>query len=62
MLRRFFRWIVRTVLVAVVLLAIVAISDYISHRVQPNSVLSVELDGTGGRARHQQRARTAQQK
>lgn len=46
MLRRFFRWIVRTVLVAVVLLAIVAISDYISHRVQPNSVLSVELDGT----------------
>ena len=46
MLRRFFRWIVRTVLVAVVLVAIVAISDYISHRVQPNSVLSVELDGT----------------
>ena len=45
MLRRFFRWIVRTVLVAVVLIAIVAISDYISHRVQPNSVLSVELDG-----------------
>jgi protease IV len=45
MLRRFFRWIVRTVLVVVVLVAIVAISDYISHRVQPNSVLSVELDG-----------------
>jgi protease IV len=46
MFRRFFRWIVRTVIIVVVLLAIVAISDYISHRVQPNSVLAVELDGT----------------
>jgi protease-4 len=46
MFRRFFRWILRTVIIVVVLLAIVAISDYISHRVQPNSVLAVELDGT----------------
>src|SRR5271166_589253 len=45
MFRRFFRWILRTVLIAVVLFAIVAISDYISHRVQPNSVLAVELNG-----------------
>ncbi len=45
MFRRFFRWIVRSVIIAVVLVAIVAASDYISHRVQPNSVLSVELDG-----------------
>jgi protease IV len=46
MFRRFFRWIFRAVIIAVVLIAIIAISDYISHRVQPNSVLAVELDGT----------------
>src|ERR1700675_3602294 len=46
MFRRFFRWIFRTVLIVVVLFAIIAVSDYISHRVQPNSVLEVELDGT----------------
>ena len=46
MFRRFFRWIFRTVLIVVVLITIVAVSEYISHRVQPNSVLSVELDGT----------------
>src|SRR5271156_4538472 len=45
MIRRFFRWILRTVLIAVALVAIVAISEHIAHRVQPNSVLSVELDG-----------------
>jgi protease-4 len=46
MFRRFFRWILRTVLIVVVLVAIVAISEHIAHRVQPNSVLLVELDGT----------------
>jgi protease IV len=46
MFRRFFRWIFRTVIIAGVLIAIIAISEHISHRVQPNSVLSVELDGT----------------
>jgi protease-4 len=46
MFRRFFRWILRTVIVVVVLVAIVAISEHISHRVPPNSILSVELDGT----------------
>jgi protease-4 len=45
MFRRFFRWILRTVIIIVVLFAIVAISEHISHRVQPNSVLSVELNG-----------------
>jgi len=35
----------RTAIVIALLFAIVAISDYISHRVQPNSVLAVELDG-----------------
>src|SRR5271167_2466769 len=46
MFRRFFRWIFRTAIVIAVLFAIVAISDYISHRVQPNSVLAVELNGS----------------
>src|SRR5208283_1163784 len=46
MFRRFFRWIFRTAIVIAVLFAIVAISDYISHRVQPNSVLVVELNGS----------------
>jgi len=45
MLRRLFRWIVRTAITVAVLFAIVVISDYISHRVQPNSVLAVKLDG-----------------
>ncbi|HEV2171452.1 MAG TPA: S49 family peptidase, partial [Candidatus Binatus sp.] len=45
MFKRFFRWIIRSVIIAAVLFAIVAISDYISHRVQPNSVLQVKLDG-----------------
>jgi protease-4 len=45
MLRRLFRWIFRTVIVIVVLFTIVAISDHISHRVQPGSVLNVELKG-----------------
>src|SRR5579863_4681520 len=45
MFRRFFRWIFRTVIIIVVLFAIVAISEHISHRVQPNSVLEVELNG-----------------
>ncbi|HKN14717.1 MAG TPA: signal peptide peptidase SppA [Candidatus Binatus sp.] len=48
MFRRFIRWVFRTAIIVVVLFAIVAISEYISHRVQPNSVLSVELDGTVG--------------
>src|SRR5258708_36884582 len=45
MLRWMFRWIFRTVMVVVVLLLIAGISDYISHRVQPDSVLDVELKG-----------------
>lgn len=45
MLRWFFRWILRSVIIVVVLFMIVAISDYLSHRVQPNSVLNVELKG-----------------
>ena len=45
MLRRLFRWVFRLVIMAVVLFMIVAISDYLSHRVLPNSVLNVELKG-----------------
>src|SRR5260370_18080881 len=45
MLRRLFRWIFRAVIMAVVLFLIIAISDYLSHRVLPGSVLNVELKG-----------------
>ncbi len=45
MLRRLFRWIFRAVIVLVVLLLIAVISDQISHRIQPDSVLNVELKG-----------------
>jgi protease-4 len=45
MLRRLFRWVFRLVIMAVVLLMIVAISDYLSRRVLPGSVLNVELKG-----------------
>jgi protease IV len=45
MFRRLFRWMLRAVIISVVLIAIVAISDYLSHRVQPDSVLEVDLDG-----------------
>src|SRR5258708_12754041 len=45
MVRRVFGWIFRGVMVVVVLLMIAGISDYISHRVQPDSVLDVELKG-----------------
>jgi len=45
MFRRLFRWMLRAVIISVVLIAIIAISDYLSHRVQPDSVLEVDLDG-----------------
>jgi protease IV len=45
MLRRLFRWIFRFTIVVVVLFMIALISDYISHRVQPDSILDVELKG-----------------
>jgi protease IV len=45
MLRRLFRWIFRFTIVVVVLFMIAVISDYISHRVQPDSILDVELKG-----------------
>jgi protease IV len=45
MLRRFVRWILRTVIVVVILVAIVAVSQYLAHRIQSGSVLMVTLDG-----------------
>ena len=45
MIRRFFKWLLTTVIIIFVLIGIAAISMNISHRVQPNSVLEVELNG-----------------
>ncbi|MFZ0887600.1 MAG: signal peptide peptidase SppA [Candidatus Binataceae bacterium] len=45
MLRRLFRWLLRTIASLIVLLVIVAVYDYFAHRVAPNSVLVVTLDG-----------------
>ncbi|HEY6395074.1 MAG TPA: signal peptide peptidase SppA [Candidatus Binataceae bacterium] len=44
-MRRLLRWILRTALTILVLVAIAAISDYVSHRVPNNSVLMVKLTG-----------------
>ncbi|MFZ0659122.1 MAG: signal peptide peptidase SppA [Candidatus Binataceae bacterium] len=46
MLKKFFKWIIRTVIVIVILIAIVATSKYISHRVPNDSVLVVTLSGS----------------
>src|ERR1700734_1271701 len=46
MIRRFFKWLLSTVVIIFVVVGIIAISEHISHRVQPNSVLEVELNGT----------------
>jgi protease-4 len=45
MLRRLFRWIVRTVATFIVIFLIVAVSRYIAHRYRPGSVVVLELDG-----------------
>ncbi|MGO9450107.1 MAG: signal peptide peptidase SppA [Candidatus Binataceae bacterium] len=46
MLKKIFRWIVRTLVAVVVLFVIALISDYISHRVPSDSVLVVTLTGS----------------
>ncbi|MHB8380789.1 MAG: S49 family peptidase, partial [Candidatus Binataceae bacterium] len=46
MLKKFFKWVLRIVIVIVVLIAIVATSKYISHRVPDGSVLVVTLSGS----------------
>src|SRR5579885_2029524 len=45
MIRWFFRWILRVIVLAVVGFVIAAVADYVNHRVQPNSVLILQLDG-----------------
>ena len=43
--KRLLKWIVRSVLTMLVLILIIAVSRYISHRYKPGSVIVVELDG-----------------
>ena len=45
MIKRVFRWLLRTVAVLVVLGIVALLSEYISHRVQPGSVLVVTFKG-----------------
>ncbi len=45
MIRRFFRWVLRTIVLAIVLLVIAIVVDFFTHRVQPDSVLVLQLDG-----------------
>ncbi len=45
MLKRIFRWLLRSVLTLIVLAIITLIFDFVSHRVAPNSVLVVTLQG-----------------
>ncbi len=45
MLKRLFRWLIRTAIIVMVLLLIAAIADYVNHRVKRGSVLVVTLDG-----------------
>ncbi len=45
MLRRLFRWMLRLVVIAVVLIMIVVASQYITHRYRPGSVIVLELNG-----------------
>ncbi len=45
MIRRFFRWVVRLIVLAIVSLVIAVVIDFVNHRVAPNSVLVLQLDG-----------------
>ncbi|MGH7933918.1 MAG: S49 family peptidase, partial [Candidatus Binataceae bacterium] len=45
MLKRLLKWLLRTVAIAVAFFLIVAVSQYISHRYHPGSVLVVKLNG-----------------
>ncbi|HEY6419179.1 MAG TPA: signal peptide peptidase SppA [Candidatus Binataceae bacterium] len=44
-MRRLFRYLIRTVVFLLILFLIIVISDYLSHRVQSDSVLVVTIDG-----------------
>ena len=45
MLKRLFRWLVRAVIFAVVLLVITAVARFFAHRYRPGSVIVLQLDG-----------------
>jgi protease-4 len=45
MIKRLFRWLLRTALLALIFLVITIVSQYISHRYRAGSVLTLELDG-----------------
>src|SRR5262249_36276715 len=45
MFRRLFRWFVRTIVIIAILIGLAALSDYVTHRVSPGSVLVVTLSG-----------------
>ncbi len=45
MLRKVFRWLLRTIVIVIALVVIALLSDYLSHRVQPGSVLVVDFKG-----------------
>ncbi|HVN64103.1 MAG TPA: S49 family peptidase, partial [Candidatus Binataceae bacterium] len=45
MIKRFFKWLFRTAVMFVALFAAMLVADYVSHRVEPGSVLRIKLDG-----------------
>jgi len=45
MLKRLLRWLIKSVLMMAGLFAIIIISQYLSHRYKPGSVLVLSLDG-----------------
>ncbi|HXZ88315.1 MAG TPA: signal peptide peptidase SppA [Candidatus Binataceae bacterium] len=45
MLKRLIRWMLRLIVITVVLVVIVVVSQYLSHRYRPGSVLVLELNG-----------------
>src|SRR5689334_7716350 len=45
MLKRLFRWLVRMLVLAVVILVVVAVGRFFAHRYRPGSVIVLQLDG-----------------
>ncbi len=45
MLKRLWRWLLRLVVSVLVVLAIILVSDFVSHRYRPGTVLVLELNG-----------------
>ena len=45
MIKRLLRWLLRLVVSVLVVLAIILVSDFVSHRYRPGTVLVLELNG-----------------